>query len=75
MEEIELYGVIGKNLKAIRGAKGVSQEKLAALCLVDQATISNIELGRRGPSIEVLEILSKALQVPAALFLAYPPIS
>ena len=43
--------MLAENLKALRKAKGLSQEELAALLEVSRQTISSLEKGRYNPSI------------------------
>jgi transcriptional regulator with XRE-family HTH domain len=57
-------------LREIRKAKGFTQEELAALSGVDQATISNLEVERvKNPSWQIVARLARALDVsPEELF-------
>lgn len=54
---------IGKNLRKIRDAKGMSQQMLADLSNVDKSTILRIENGKYNPSILVLRKLAHTLNV------------
>lgn len=53
-------------LRRIRRAKGLTQIQLAELAGVDQATISKIESGKRGGSLETYAILADAMKVSLA---------
>lgn len=57
-----------KNLKTIRKHKKMTQEKLADLCGTDTCYISQIETGRRFPSIQFIEKLAHSLDVDAGEF-------
>ena len=55
--------MVGRNLKRLRIAAGLSQAKLAERMGVDRAYISGLELGGRNPTIVTLWHLAKALGV------------
>jgi len=53
-----------KNLKRIRLKKNLSLDKLAKLTGVSKSYIASLEKGRRSnPTIEIIDKLSKALNV------------
>ena len=55
---------ISKNLKKLREAKGLSQEKLARLADVANNTIIKIEGGKnQNPTLDTLKKIAKALEV------------
>jgi len=55
---------ITKNLRKLREAKGLSQEKLARLADVANNTIVKIEAGKnQNPTLETLRKVAKALNV------------
>ena len=56
-----------KAIRTIRAAKGISQKKLASLAELDSSYISRIESGERVPTLEVIEKISKKLQIPVYL--------
>ena len=58
-----LRGSFGLRLRALRHHRLLSQRELATTSAVSMNTIGSIERGLRFPSPEVLESLSKALQV------------
>ena len=60
---LELKVRFGKNLKKIRVARGLTQEKLAELLSVSPEFISLIERGLRAPSFENIEKLCIILKV------------
>lgn len=53
----------GKNLRAIRNAKGLSMEKLAQLAGLEYSQISDIELGKINTTISTVHLLAKTLNV------------
>ncbi|TSC91385.1 MAG: XRE family transcriptional regulator [Parcubacteria group bacterium Licking1014_17] len=55
---------ITKNLRKLRDAKGLTQEKLARLADVANNTIIKIEAGKnQNPTLDTLKKISKALGV------------
>ena len=50
-------------LKDIRKLKGISQKKLASLTGFSQSYISQLELDKKSPTIEVINIIAHALKV------------
>jgi transcriptional regulator with XRE-family HTH domain len=50
---------IGKRLRELRQAKGLSQEKFAYECELDRTYIASIEQGRRNVSIANIEKIEK----------------
>jgi len=55
---------ITQNLRKLRKAKGLSQEKLARLADVANNTIVKIEAGKnKNPTLDTLQKIAKALEV------------
>jgi len=55
---------LAKNVKRLREAKGLSQEKLARLADVANNTLIKIETGEnKNPTLETLKKVAKALEV------------
>jgi len=55
---------ITKNLRKLRKAKGLSQEKLARLADIANNTIVKIEAGKnKNPTLDTLQKIAKALGV------------
>lgn len=54
---------LGSNLRALRLAQGLSQEELASRADVHQTYLSDVELGKRNPSLLILDQLAVALRV------------
>ena len=59
------YNSIGKRIKRYRTDKKMSQEDLAQIVNVNYRHISNIELGRKRTSLELLVLIANALDVSA----------
>lgn len=56
---------IGKTVQTLRKLKGLSQERLAELCDISSAAVSNAERGGSWcPSVRTLEKLSEVLDFP-----------
>jgi transcriptional regulator with XRE-family HTH domain len=54
-----------QNLKKFRKIEGISQAKLANLCDTDLSYIGQIEMGRRFPSIKLIEKIAVVLDIEA----------
>jgi len=52
-----------QNLKKFRNRKGFSQMKLAELCDTAPSYIGEIEIGRRFPSLKLIEKIGQVLEV------------
>jgi transcriptional regulator with XRE-family HTH domain len=61
---------LGRRVKQVRTARGLSQVALAARARVTQGFVSKLEAGvKRNPSVAVVTRLAKALKVPVAALL------
>lgn len=58
---------VGTVLQQLRKAAGLSQDRLAVRCAMSQSKVSRIERGKELPSVEDVERLVKALEVPGEL--------
>lgn len=56
---------IGKNIKALRECKNLTQDQLAEKLFVTRQTVSNYETGRSRPDIEMLTKIADVLDVDA----------
>ena len=56
---------IGKNIKALREEKKLSQEQLAERLFVTRQTVSNYETGRSRPDVDMLTRIAEVLDVDA----------
>lgn len=59
----DLKKLLGKRIKEIRKAEGMTQDKLAEIIEVETPSISNIESGKYYPSNENLMKIANALRV------------
>lgn len=57
------YEKLGKRIKRFREQKGISQDELGNLVWVNNVHISNIETGKKAPSIDLLIELANALGI------------
>lgn len=55
--------VLGTNIRRLRKARGLSQEKLAADSGIDMRYLGGIERGQENPSMAVVADIAKALGV------------
>jgi len=66
----ELTPIVGRNLKRLRGERGLSLEKLSRVSGVSRAMLGQIELGQSAPTINVAWKISTALGVPFSALLS-----
>ncbi|RUS65085.1 XRE family transcriptional regulator [Pseudorhodobacter sp. E13] len=59
---------VGLNLQNLRRARGLSQEALALMAEIDRTYVGKIENGKYSVSVDVLEQLSKALDIDTIEF-------
>lgn len=62
---MELRKIFIDNLKKIRREKKFSQMKIAELCETSTSYIGEIEIGKKFPSVEMIEKLATALNIKA----------
>ena len=60
--------MVGRNVKRLRIAAGLSQAELAERMGVDRAYVSGLELGQRNPTVVTLWHLAEALRVKMRFF-------
>jgi transcriptional regulator with XRE-family HTH domain len=68
----ELPERLGKNVRQLRQARGLTQQQMAKLCELPRATWANIESGTANPTLAVLHRVARALQVPLEELIAPP---
>lgn len=56
--------LVGLNVKRIRVAQGISQERLAFDAGVDRSYLGGVERGEENPTVDVLDRLAATLAVP-----------
>jgi len=62
--------IVGSNVRALRIAKGITQEELAFEADLDLTYVGGIERGKRNPSLMVMARLAEALSVTPIALLA-----
>ena len=60
---IDWRQVVGKNVKRLRSARGLTQEQLAFESEIDLTYLGGIERGTRNPSLLVMARIAYALSV------------
>ena len=65
---------IGKNIRALRMGKHMTQDELAEKLFVTRQTVSNYETGRSRPDVEMLLSIASALDTDANAVLYGPPV-
>jgi len=65
----DLAPIVGANLRKLRTKRGLSLERLARASGVSRAMLSQIELGKSAPTINVIWRIASALDLPFAALL------
>jgi len=60
--------LLGKRIREIRKARGLTQERFAEMVDIEQKHVSRIELGKSYPTIDRLEKMAIALDVQLSSF-------
>ena len=55
---------LGRNVKDLRQARGLTQGQLAKLAGIPRATWANLESGAANPTLNVMLAVARGLQVP-----------
>ena len=58
--------ILAKKIKLLRFSRGWSQETLAELCGFSRSYVANIESGKHNLSLDNLERIAEAFEVPIA---------
>jgi transcriptional regulator with XRE-family HTH domain len=66
---IKLDGAFGKTLKSIRCSSNLSQEQLGLKSGLSRPYISELEMGKKDPSLFTIFKLSDALKVKPSFFI------
>lgn len=66
---MKIQARLGQNVRRLREAKGWSQEDYADRAGIHRTYVSDIERGKRNPTVSVVEKLAKALEVSPGLLL------
>ncbi len=59
----DVRGMVGRNVRRLRIAAGLSQAELAERMGVDRAYVSGLELGQRNPTVLTIWHIATALRV------------
>lgn len=65
-----LLSIVGRNIRRYRAIKNISIEQLSELSGVSPKYLGDVERGKSNISIEKLESLATALDIPPSLLLA-----
>lgn len=68
-ERPDIREVLALNLKFLRAERGLSQDALALLAGLDRTFVAHVERLKRNISLDNLEKLAVALEVPTAVLL------
>lgn len=71
-DSADLGGRLAENLRALREARGLTQQQLAKAAGLPRATWANLESGAANPTLGVLARVATALAVPFEELLASP---
>lgn len=63
--KLSLRLVFARNIRLVRVAAGMSQERMAAEAGLDRAFVGTLERGQRNISIDNIELIAKAIGVAA----------
>lgn len=69
---MDVRKILGRNVRRRRLAAELSQEELAARVGVAQYYVSQLENGKRNPTIETVQLISEALGVPLGKLFSLP---
>jgi len=61
----------GKNLRAVREGKGLSQEEVAKLSKISTTHYAGIERGEENPTFSVIESICNALKIKSSQVLPF----
>jgi transcriptional regulator with XRE-family HTH domain len=63
-DSLTIYGQLGKRIAYLRKEKKLSQLELSYASHISKNYLSDLENGRRNPSLAILNRLAKALGIP-----------
>ncbi len=72
MDDSEVLDAMGPRLQAVRHKRGATLAQLSVTTGVSISTLSRLEAGRRRPTLELLLLLARALQVPLEELIGVP---
>jgi transcriptional regulator with XRE-family HTH domain len=65
----DIKSKLGKRIRTLRTAKGWSQVEMADLLAMNRGYLSEIETGKKDPSLTMLKTLADGLSVPLSKLL------
>ena len=65
---MDIQQLVGRNLRRLRLERGLSQEALAYEARIAPSFLSQIENGKRSPTVTTLDLLAKAMKSPITEF-------
>ncbi len=71
---MDLVVILGRNVRRVREARGLTQEDLEGMTGLRRSYISDLERGVRNPTIRALARIAEALQIAPAELLSADPI-
>ena len=66
-----IYKKIGSRIKLLREKSGMTQEELSETAGISQNFMSQLETGRRNPSIPTINRIASALNTPIYMFFKF----
>jgi transcriptional regulator with XRE-family HTH domain len=60
---LDIRKIVGRNVRRLREAKGLSQEKLSFDCELHRTYLSGVERGIRNPTVLIVQKIAKGLGV------------
>lgn len=69
---VETLRRFGLNLRSRREALGLTQDRVAALAGLDQKAVSDVEVGARNATLDLMQRLAQAVGCTVSLLLACP---
>ncbi len=73
-EQVSIRVFLGRRIREIRRAQGVSQEELAHRSGLDRSYVGCVERGERNVSIDNIAALAQALNVQVFELLTFPDV-
>jgi XRE family transcriptional regulator, regulator of sulfur utilization len=64
---------VGRRVRELRERRGISLSELARRAAVGKATLSGLEAGTRNPTLDTLQAVAAALDLPLTALLSPPP--
>ncbi|WXB20363.1 XRE family transcriptional regulator [Pendulispora albinea] len=68
----ELATRLGKNIRQLREARGLTQQQMAKMANVPRATWANVESGTANPTLSVMHAVAEAFQVTLEELISTP---